>query len=114
MRRFWRLAVLTAALSMGCSASTMSQDTAGTDGGSGPDLADGSLDPGCVPRTCTAGVNCGNMPDGCSGTIDCGNDCAAGQMCGGAVANVCGDPVAGIVPAERRTLWNPGLNAVGG
>jgi hypothetical protein len=69
----------------------------------------------CVPRLCSPNVNCGQMPDGCGQMIDCGSACPSAQTCGGGgVANVCGDVNAGLIPQERRTVWNPGLNAVGG
>jgi len=48
-------------------------------------------------------------------TADCGT-CAPPATCGGGgTPNVCGGPIdLGVLPEDRRTTWNPGLNSVGG
>ena len=80
-------------------------------GGSNPSAARN-----CTPITCTsASKNCGSLDNGCGKTLDCGQSCPSGQTCGGGgLVNVCGSNAPTIIPADRRTIWNPGLNAVGG
>ncbi len=59
----------------------------------------------CQPQTCASqGKDCGVTIDGCGGTLRCGT-CAAGEVCGVAVPNVCGPP-----PCQPRTCAALGAN----
>jgi len=64
----------------------------------------------CTPTPCEAqGKDCDTIPDGCGRTLSCGQ-CDDGETCGGGgTPNVCGAGAGELIPAARRTLWNPGI-----
>ena len=60
-------------------------------GGGTPKVCGKAVDPNCQKIACVqmGGRLCGRVGDGCGGVLECGG-CPNNEMCGAAVANVCG------------------------